>query len=192
MSQDRGTCFLRLSGTAQTRLIAAARDCEPVRGLTHGFYKYPARFSPVFARAAIETFTRPGDVVLDPHVGGGTSIVEALATGREGIGIDISSLAEFVTRVKCTILSESELDTLGAWARRIANNIDIHSPSIPFADYAVLGYYRHLEHPSRWRLRKAIEQALASAIRLGTPRLESFGRCAVLRTAQWHSTVEAS
>jgi len=44
---------------------------------------------------------------------------------------------------------------------------------------------KHLDHPSRWRLRKAIEQALASAIRLGRPRLAAFGRCAVLRTAQW-------
>jgi hypothetical protein len=34
-------------------------------------------------------------------------------------------------------------------------------------------------------VRKAIEQGLWSAIRLGTPRLEAFGRCAVLRTAQW-------
>jgi hypothetical protein len=47
------------------------------------------------------------------------------------------------------------------------------------------GYYKHLDHPSRWRLRKAIEQALAAAVGLDTPRLEGFGRCAVLRTAQW-------
>ena len=54
--------YLRISGTAEARLIAGARDTEPVRGLTHGFYKYPARFSPAFVRAAIETFTKPGDL----------------------------------------------------------------------------------------------------------------------------------
>jgi hypothetical protein len=70
--------ILRLSSHAQQRLVAAARDGEPVRGLTHGFYKYPARFSPSFARTAIETFTKPGDVVLDPHVGGGTLLPEVL------------------------------------------------------------------------------------------------------------------
>ena len=59
------------------------------------------------------------------------------------------------------------------------------SRRVEFTEYAELGYYKHLDHPSRWRLRKAIEQALASAIDLGTPRLEAFGRCAVLRTAQW-------
>jgi DNA methylase len=80
--------FLRIPRTAQTRLIAAARDGEPVQGLTHGFYKYPARFSPTFARAAIKTFTKPGQLVLDPHVGGGTTLVEARASGREAVGVD--------------------------------------------------------------------------------------------------------
>ncbi len=185
MPQSDGTSFLRLSEDTQAAFIAAARDREPVRGLTHGFYKYPARFSPVFARAAIELFTDPGDLVMDPHVGGGTTLVEALASGREGVGIDISSLAEFVAHVKCIVFSEEELDTLTEWALVVPGAIDIHRPSCTLSDYADLGYYKHLDHPSRWRLRKAIEQAIASAIVLGTPRLESFGRCVVLRTAQW-------
>ena len=50
-----------------------------VSGLTHDFYRYPARFSPLFARSAIELFTEPGDTVLDPFAGSGTSLVEALA-----------------------------------------------------------------------------------------------------------------
>jgi hypothetical protein len=81
-----------------------------VRGLTHGFYKYPARFSPSFARAAIETFTQPADLVLDNHAGGGTTLVEALVLGRHAIGVDISPLAEFVATVKTTIFDEAELD----------------------------------------------------------------------------------
>jgi SAM-dependent methyltransferase len=177
--------FLRIPRSAQARLITAARDTEPVRGLTHGYYKYPARFSPAFARAAIETFTKPGQLVLDPHVGGGTSLVEAYASGRDAVGVDISALAEFVARAKCIIFSEGELETLRAWAKRLPAAVDIHSDSVEFSEFAELGYYKHLDHPSRWRLRKGIEQALASAICLGTPRLEAFGRCAVLRTAQW-------
>ena len=166
-------------------LVAGARDAEPVRGLTHGFYKYPARFSPAFVRAAIQTFTKPGDLCLDPHVGGGTTLVEALATGRNAIGVDISALAGFVATVKSTVYSEAELNRLETWAKRLPNAVDIHKSSVSFDDYADLGYYKHLDHPSRWRLRKAIEQGIGSAIRLGTPRLESFGRCVVLRTAQW-------
>jgi hypothetical protein len=157
----------------------------PVSGLTHDFYKYPARFSPTFARATIETFTKPGQLVLDPHVGGGTTLVEARALGREAVGVDINPLAEFVARVKSTVYSEAELNAFAMWAVCVPYEIDIHRPSVEFTEFAELGYYKHLDHPSRWRLRKAIEQALVSAIGLGTPRLEAFGRCAVMRTAQW-------
>ncbi len=176
---------VKISSSAESQLIAAARNADPVRGLTHGFYKYPARFSPVFARAAIDIFTKPGELVLDPHVGGGTTLVEALASGREAIGIDISPLAEFVARVKCSIFSEVELDILRAWATQLPTAIDTRGRSTRLRDYADLGYYKHLDHPSRWRLRKGIEQALASATRLPKPQLEAFGRCAVLRAAQW-------
>src|ERR1700731_1047133 len=64
MFESHHPSLLRLSCAAQATLIAGARDNEPVRGLTHSFYKYPARFSPIFARAAIEAFTQPGDLVL--------------------------------------------------------------------------------------------------------------------------------
>jgi hypothetical protein len=177
--------YIDLSPAAQTALIVGARDALPVRGLTHNFYRYPARFSPAFARATIESFTKPGDLVLDNHVGGGTTLVEALVTGRHAIGVDISTLAEFVARVKTTVFSEAELDRLEVWAAQLVSAIGIRKSSIYFADYADLGYYKHLNHPSRWRLRKAIEQGLGSSIRLASPRLQSFGRCVVLRTAQW-------
>ena len=72
-------------------LIEAARDQSRVKGLTHEFYRYPARFSPSFVRGAIEAFTRPGDWVMDPFAGGGTTLVEAMAMGRNALGIDISS-----------------------------------------------------------------------------------------------------
>jgi hypothetical protein len=177
--------FLKITKRKQLSLIAGACNDAPVRGLTHGFYKYPARFSPAFVRSTIEAFTEPNDLVIDPHVGGGTSLVEALATGRDAIGVDISALASFVTGVKTTVFSDAELGRLRAWSEWVADSIDIKKSSIQFAEYAELGYYKHLNQSSRWRLRKAIEQGLGSAIGLGSPRLEAFGRCVTLRSAQW-------
>lgn len=49
-------------------LRAAALDTAPIAGLTHRFYRYPARFSPVFAASAIKQFSREGDLVLDPYI----------------------------------------------------------------------------------------------------------------------------
>src|SRR5436190_14287423 len=133
MKKARETRYLRLPAAAEAALIAGARDISPVKVLTHGYYKYPARFSPSFARAAIEVFTKPGDVCLDPHVGGGTTLVEALAAGRQAVGVDISSLAEFIASVKCTVYSDTELETLEHWAGFVAASVDIHRPSTSLA-----------------------------------------------------------
>src|SRR6185436_11446244 len=81
----------------------AARDRAAVSGLTHTFYRYPARFSPQFAAAAIEAFSEPGDLVLDPYMGGATTLVEAIARGRRAVGCDLNSLAVFIARAKTTI-----------------------------------------------------------------------------------------
>jgi DNA methylase len=166
-------------------LIAAARDTSYVTGLTHNFYKYPARFSPKFVKTAIKIFSEPGDLICDPFMGGGTTLVEALALGRHAIGTDISSLATFVTEVKTTLFNDRELELLERWVRRLPQRVDMHGQAIHFGNYAEGGYYRHLDSVKTWRLRKAIEQALASAMRLGLPKLEAFARCVVLRTAQW-------
>ncbi|MBX9842076.1 MAG: site-specific DNA-methyltransferase [Xanthobacteraceae bacterium] len=139
MSSTRRHRYLRLSVAKQAALINGARDAEPVKGLTHGYYKYPARFSPQFVRSAIETFTRRGQLVLDPHVGGGTTLVEARALGRHSIGVDISQLAEFVATVKTTVYSEAELDDLARWSKRVAGWIDIHGDSLSFDDYVERG-----------------------------------------------------
>ena len=40
--------------------------------------------------ALVERFTRPGDLVLDPFCGGGTTGVVALALNRRFVGIDIN------------------------------------------------------------------------------------------------------
>src|SRR5687768_7283318 len=90
---------------AVTKLREAAADRSPVAGFTHCFYRYPARFSPTFVGAAIDAFSRPGDIVLDPYMGGGTSVVEAMVRGRRAVGCDLNSLAVFVAKAKCVDLT---------------------------------------------------------------------------------------
>jgi modification methylase len=44
---------------------------------------------PALARQAIETYSNPGDIVLDPMCGIGTTLVEAIYTGRRAVGIEL-------------------------------------------------------------------------------------------------------
>src|SRR5262249_22014128 len=109
------------------RFIDGVNSQEPVAGYTHRFYRYPARFSPLFARAAIEKFTNPGDTVLDPFMGGGTTLVEALALGRNAVGSDINSLASFVAKFKTTTLSENDLADIVEWSDQLPDALNIHA-----------------------------------------------------------------
>ena len=172
------------SSTELDSLVKAACDAEPVTGLTHNFYRYPARFSPRFVRTAITTLSEAGDLVLDPFMGGGTTLVEALALGRHAVGVDISSLATFISEVKTTLYDEGELDLLARWASATSSCINMHRAGAADPAYEAAGYYRHMHGRSTWRFRKAIEQALQRAKRLGVARLEHFARCVILRTAQ--------
>lgn len=167
------------------RLVHAANDTRPIAGLTHTFYRYPARFSPNFARAAILEFSKPGDWVLDPFVGGGTTLVESLANGRNAIGVDISELAVFVCEAKTQYMGHDDIKTINSWMQRLPDTINIHRPSRRSPDYAAAGYYRHLDHKKYWRLRKAIEQVLESIERLRREPARKLARCILLRTAQW-------
>lgn len=45
-------------------LVDAISNRDRVTGAPHDFYRYPARFSPLFAREAIKTYTEPGEFVL--------------------------------------------------------------------------------------------------------------------------------
>ena len=85
--------------------VAAAKSQSSVSGLTHNHYKYPARFSPEFAAAAIRAFSQKGDLVLDPFVGGGATAVEGMVAGRKVIVNDLNPLGTFVTNVKTSRLN---------------------------------------------------------------------------------------
>lgn len=180
LSPDLGT-----DGGVAGRLARAARDKAPVKGLTHEFYRYPARFSPTFVRAAIQTFTQPGDWVIDPFAGGGTTLVEAMALGRNALGIDISALSGFICEAKTQILGDDDVAAFRHWMIRIGSAINMHAPSARHEAYADAGYYRNLDGHEFWRLRKAIEQALSSVEELGLCRSQTLARCVVLKVAQW-------
>ncbi len=80
---------------------------------THNFHSFPAKFPPQLPRAFIKALTVPGDYVLDPMQGSGTTIVEARMTGRYGIGFDIDPLSVIISRVKTTSYTKRELAETG-------------------------------------------------------------------------------
>lgn len=170
---------------ALTRLRAAALDRSPVVGLTHRFYKYPARFSPQFAAAAIESFSQPGDVVLDPYMGGGTTVLEAYARGRRAVGCDINSLAVFVAKAKSTLLTRQEVVEIKHWAAAVVPRLSYHTDRSDVAHVICPTRTYNLNLPRARPAKKLIALALAAISSLSTVDAQDFARCALLNVSQW-------
>ena len=66
---------------------------QPSRAQRSGRYvelsgTHPARMLPAIAARAITTYSAPGDLVVDPMCGIGTTLVEAVHLGRDAIGVE--------------------------------------------------------------------------------------------------------
>ena len=157
---------------------------QAVSGLTHSFYRYPARFSPLFVRAAIRAFTAPGDVVIDPFMGGATTLVEARALGRTGVGLDISSLACFIARSKTSLLSDTQLEAVRCWTLALVKSTDLHCRVTKGTEWEELGYHRNINDRETWRIRKYLQLALQAMSSIGAKEMV-LARALLLRTAQW-------
>ena len=74
----------------------------------HAWHPFPAKFPPQLPNFLIERLSEPGDVVLDPMAGSGTTLVEAVRLGRRAIGCDIDPLARMIAAAKLTPVDPSE------------------------------------------------------------------------------------
>lgn len=61
---------------------------------------YPTQKPEALLGRWIEALSDPGDLILDPYVGSGTTMIAALNRGRRVIGIDLGETAHEVTRAR--------------------------------------------------------------------------------------------
>ncbi|HEX4816979.1 MAG TPA: DNA methyltransferase, partial [Nonomuraea sp.] len=66
---------------------------QPSRTQRRGRYlpesmKHPGKMLPAIATRVIDTYTEPGDLVIDPMCGIGTTLVEAVHLGRHAAGVE--------------------------------------------------------------------------------------------------------
>lgn len=163
---------------AQDSLMEFLHSKNHVEGLTHNFYRYPARFAPQFAREVILQFSKEGDCVLDAFMGGGTTVVEAIATGRKALGSDINPLAYFVSMTKTTPLSPRDHDKLVSWAEHIRLEGSNHS-----ADEFAINDPRLRNVPLE--VKEFLIPAASTIAQLEFPRQRRLARCALVRLGQW-------
>ena len=100
---------------------------------------YRACFKPQLPRFFISRFTSPGDRVLDPFAGRGTTAIEAALMGRRVVANDANPLSEILTRPRI------QVPKLAAIISRL-NEIDLTHPSDTGTDIDLSMFY----HPSTY------------------------------------------
>jgi SAM-dependent methyltransferase len=68
---------------------------------THGLFPYRGKFHPQMIKGIMNIIgLRPGDTVLDPMAGSGTTLIEASIIGINSVGVELSPFACLMARAK--------------------------------------------------------------------------------------------
>ena len=122
---------------------------------------YYAMFPVSFAFDVIEEYTQPGDRVLDPFVGRGSSIYAAAAKGRTGCGIEINPVGWLYSSVKLRPATKERVLKRLQEIGRDAKEIDIDRANLPvFFEWAytptVLRFLLAARDGLRWKAQESI------------------------------------
>src|ERR671933_310344 len=85
--------------------------------ITHDYHRYPAKFIPQLAGRIIKENSRVGDLVCDPFMGSGTTLVEAIVNRRRAYGTDINPVAVLITKAKTTPIEPPKLERKVSYLR---------------------------------------------------------------------------
>lgn len=101
--KKRVAYFENLNGeiTDYAQIVSHNRTRSPNQYLTHWIYPYKGKYHPQMIRALLNVIgAKREDVILDPFVGSGTTLLECQLLGIDCIGIDVSLVCMLVSKVK--------------------------------------------------------------------------------------------
>lgn len=97
------------------RLISTDWDFKnsDTKEYTHCYHNYPAMMIPQIARKLITDFApfKKTELIFDPYMGSGTTLVEASIKGINSMGFDINPLARFIAEAKVTRFDIDKVDS---------------------------------------------------------------------------------
>jgi DNA modification methylase len=76
----------------------------------HRLHPYLGKFVPQLVEALLARYVRAGGRVLDPFAGSGTTLVQALESGRDAVGVDVAAFNCLLMRVKTARYDVLRLD----------------------------------------------------------------------------------
>ncbi len=116
--------------------------------MTHWFYPYKGKFHGQMIKALINFIeAKEGDLILDPYLGSGTTLIESSLLGIDGYGVEINPALAIVSQIK--------LDSLKINYEEISTEIDFSKV------YKVFEYFSSLKIPKN-SIKPTVEDCLTA------------------------------
>lgn len=103
MTQRSGNPAIRSATSVRNLLDKVAKSKGDDQADGPRFHPFPARMPVWLAQTIVEELTTPGELVLDPMLGSGTTATACLRAGRRAMGTDIDPMALLLARVATTV-----------------------------------------------------------------------------------------
>ena len=124
------------SGEYYSRLERRKYYDQSEKGRTGHIAKTPLHI----ARWAVQRYTQPGDWVLDPTIGAGTTAVEALIQGRCAAGMELQSgkillanMKKFTGRKRRAIIGEGDARNIAPFLRKVGRVFQLILNNPPYS-----------------------------------------------------------
>lgn len=152
---------------------------------THGFFPYRGKFHPQMIKGILNAMKlKPGETVLDPMMGSGTTIVEAATMGINAIGVDVNPFCAFMAQTKADALAISPEKLLSVvnnrkTASRLFSELEAGLPAntkaslVPPRRIAALAYLDAIGYAAR-SSRLSPEDAFAQILAKYTDSIAKF------------------
>jgi len=136
--------------------------------LTHNLHPYPAKFIPQIPGHCIANLSLPGELILDPFGGSGTTALEAVRLGRRALSTDANAVGTLIGSVKtCNLDREAVKEILS-----IRSIITTYLVDTPKADFLCKQYSMHIpEIPNITKWFPITSQGELAAIRSRITRI---------------------
>ena len=83
---------------------------QKLQYFTHGFFRYYGKFPPPIASRFLEEYhTKSDELILDPMVGSGTTLVEASIRNEDAVGLDVNELSVMISKAKTTYINPKKI-----------------------------------------------------------------------------------
>lgn len=139
--------------------VSPVNFVESMRRPRHRWFPYKEGFSPTFVQGFIKEFTKAkSGIILDPFSGVGTTGLVAAKLGFSAVGLDVSPMAIFISKVKSLQLKPSEIATFTKYIHDVQHS-NLEQEYARPANSTVVSYFEEEYMAAILAIRTAVDKA---------------------------------